>query len=79
MKFTKITKRQARKLFADNSPIYVIAHKMRPGGPFHMGMTIFPQRYHEESRTFDQMINDFTYYNCSHETGYYPAYYQENN
>jgi len=71
----RINKRIARKLFAESKPFYIIAHKMRPGGPFHMGMTVFPSAYHEEQRDFDYMISNFSWYNCSYETGYYPAYY----
>lgn len=26
---------------------------------------------------FDKMVNAFTFYNCSNETGRYPAYYKD--
>lgn len=75
--FTRITKREARKLFAQDKPFYIIAHKMRPGYPFSMGMTIHPTEYHAENRRFDQMVSNWNWYNASYETGYYPAFYLE--
>jgi len=75
--FTRISKRAARKLFSEGKPLYVIAHKMRPGMPFQMGMTIFSEKYLEENKDFDSMVNNFAFYNCSYETGYYPAFYLE--
>jgi hypothetical protein len=75
--FTRINKRIARKLFEEGKPIYTIAHKLRPGYPFSMGLTIFPDEEKRNNRTFDAAVNNFIYYNCSHETGYYPAFYLE--
>ena len=75
--FKRINKRLARKLFASGKSFYIIAHKMRPGGPFHMGMTIHAANALKENWSFDQYINNFMYYNCSWETGYYPAFYLE--
>ena len=75
--YTRISKRIARKLFEQGKSFYIIAHKMRPGYPFTMGMTVFPIAYHEESKDFDYLVNNWNYYNASYETGYYPAFYLE--
>ncbi len=75
-KFVRITQTQARKRWAANEPLYVIAHKMRPGRPFSMGMTVFPAQY--PVQTFDQMLANFCFHNANcHETGLYAAYYIE--
>ena len=74
-RYTRITKLRARVLFATGKPFYIIAHKMRPGFPFSMGMTIDPLHYTAENVNFDAMVNNFSFYNCSHETGAYPAFY----
>ena len=74
--YTRITKAQASAMFDFNEPFYIIAHKMRPGFPFSMGFNINPERYHDESKSFTQMVLDFAFYNCSYETGYYAAFYK---
>jgi hypothetical protein len=73
--YRRINKRFARKMFQDGNPFYIVSHKMRPGGPFAMGMAVYPSKHKEESRTFDQLVQDWNYYNASWETGYYPAFY----
>ncbi len=82
--FTRISKAQARKRFLAGKPVYIIAAKMRPGYPFSMGMLAHPAEYIERVETgldsgcpFDNMARNFTWYNCTYETGYYPAFYVE--
>lgn len=88
-RYTRISKIEARKRFNNGESLYVIAHKMRPGFPFSMGMTIdgaanlkdFAESYPNGHpnipgfNAFDRMLNNFSYYNCTHETGYYAAFY----
>ena len=33
----------------------------------------------EESSTFDKRVNNFEYYNCNYELGYYTSFYVEVN
>ncbi len=67
-------------------PFYIIAHKMRPGFPFRLGMTIDPKHVRAERNVtptyptveslFDATVTEFCYYNADcHETGLYPAFY----
>jgi hypothetical protein len=85
-RYTRISKVAARKMFNANQPFYIIAHKMRPGFPFSMGMTIHPKRIKEERSTsptyptveslFDATVTEFCWYNANcHETGTYAAFY----
>jgi len=77
-RFRRINKRIARKWFEEGKAFYMVPHKLRPGGPFGMGMMIFPAGEKREGRTFDEIVNNFVYYNCGHnEVGYYPAFYEE--
>lgn len=92
-RYTRISKREARKLFDAAGNFYIIAHKMRPGFPFSMGMTVIGARYAEENAervkyghggteqapyTFDILVRDFCWYNANcHETGTYAAFYTE--
>lgn len=84
--YTRVSKREARKLWDENKPFYIIAHKMRPGFPFSMGMTIDPAHvkaernftptYPTPESQFDATVTEFCYYNANcHETGTYPAFY----
>jgi len=84
--YTRITKREARKRWNSNQGFYIIAHKMRPGMPFSLGMTVDPA-HHKAERSpsptwptpesfFDALVCEFCLYNANcHETGTYPAFY----
>jgi hypothetical protein len=86
-RYTRISKAQARRIFeSGKDSFYIIAHKMRPGMPFSMGMTIDCARYATENAErakygseligFDSMTANFCYYNANcHETGTYAAFY----
>ncbi len=85
-RFTRISKREARKLFDAGKAFYIIAHKMRPGMPFSMGMTIDGAHVRAERQCsptyptpehfFDATVTEFCWYNANcHETGTYAAYY----
>lgn len=74
-KYERITKNQARKLFNAGNSFVMVPCKCRL---FTMwGLDCFIDGYdeRESGRTFDTIINMFTYYNCNNELGYYPAFY----
>ncbi len=89
----RISKAQARKLFAADRPIYLCPHKMRPDGPFSCACLILGKSYLEnaemyrndpqlwkgtlEKTAWDLMYNNWCFYNATYETGYYAAYYVE--
>jgi hypothetical protein len=84
--YTRISKRDAKRRFDAGETFYIIAHKMRPGMPFGMGMTIDGAHYARENAerakyqlsqyTFDVVVRDFCWYNANcHETGHYAAFY----
>lgn len=86
-RFRRISKAEAWKRWRDGKQISVCPAKLRPGFPFspHMDMS-FPRAMWEISNritetpalwylTWTRMIREFGAYNCSHETGYYPAFY----
>jgi hypothetical protein len=85
-RYTRISKAKARKMFEAGKPFYIVAHKMRPGMPFSMGMIIDGSHYAKENaerakyqlsqETFDSVVTNFCYYNANcHETGTYAAFY----
>lgn len=76
-RYTRISKQRARSMFTTGEPFYIIAHKMRPGFPFSLGMMIDGKHYAEEGGTFASMLRAFCWYNANcHETGTYAAYYE---
>ena len=74
--YTRITKTQASAMFDSHEPFYIIARKCRPGFPFSMGMILEAPLLHDKYSSFDSAVMNFSIYNCSHETGYYPAFYR---
>lgn len=66
--YTKITKPAARRLYNEGSKILLTPCKLRP-----IPCGVYVSR--ASGRDFDKLINEFEYYNCNSETGYYTAYY----
>lgn len=84
MAFKRITKAEARKRYENNEPFVMCPCKMRPGFPFGMHSTIFPEAhkpagYPELWDSFDSVYNNWAYYNASYEAGYYAHFYIEEN
>ena len=71
MEFTRINKRQARKLYEQHKEFWIAAVNMRPC----TGLLIGSPSYNSYEMTFEQLVNSFTYYNCNNECGRYPAFY----
>ncbi len=69
--FVRITKQQARKRLADGKTVYICACNMNPDHPFG-GAARIP-----ENRDFQIFINEYRFYNCDYERGYYVNFYIE--
>lgn len=72
--YQRIDKRIARRLYNDGQDIYVTPVYCRP----ESCLMVDVQRDYESCQdyTFDQIINEFIFYNCGYsELGRYPAYY----
>ena len=76
--FRQCSKKMAEIKFNLGEEIVLCPCKLRPGFPFSPHLTIHSQKWVNEGKTFEQMVKEFIYYNCSHEAGYYPHYYIEN-
>ena len=77
----RISKRTARKLFNEKKDFLIIPCKINPNNMWGIGAKInqyyynqFPEIFEKD---FDVLVREYTFYNCSYETGYYPAYYIE--
>lgn len=70
----KINKATARKLYKVGKAFWITACNMRPECGLYMQPSWIQSGFGGD---FDRMINNFTYYNCDYERGYYPAFYVE--
>ncbi len=79
---TKLTKKDALKRFLKGEGVVLCASKMYPNGMWNTGITISTDNYDSENIAytseldyFNKLINDYSYYNCSKETGLRVSYY----
>lgn len=61
MNYQKISKARARRLFNEGTTIYLNTNKAR--------MTWAIPIRHTIERTFDALVNEFSYYNCNGDLG----------
>lgn len=70
----KMNKTAARKMWNEGKEFWITACNLRS----ECGLLIDPMRIASEfDGDFDKMVNAFTFYNCTNETGRYPAYYRD--
>jgi hypothetical protein len=71
--YERINKSQAKKLLASGKCVAIVPHKIRPGFPFAMHSTLYP----EKIDSFEETIRYYKYMNCnSTEVGLYPSFYR---
>lgn len=73
-KITRISKQKARKLYEQGEYIRLYPCNLRPDNPYVCG-DIININTGDEHIPFDKQVSWFEYYNCSLETGKYPAFY----
>lgn len=75
--YTRINARKARRLYDSGVDLMVCACRLDPVSPWLNGPTFNNHGLEkwELEKAFSKFVNAFTYYNCSIETGLYPAYY----
>ena len=71
LRLYRINKRLARKLVNMGCDIYVKPHKMNANNIFCNMMIINGNTLDNCSKTFDDYVNIYQYYNCNSECGYY--------
>lgn len=71
MTYKRVTKRQARKLHEEGKPYFMQSCKMSVDGIWQPPM---PVTDHNDL-DFDVLVNEFKYYCCNYERGYYPHFY----
>lgn len=73
MIYSRLFKNQARKAYEQGTALVVVPCKFRPDSPW--GFSYHLKKSEHPTDMFDDIINNFTFYNCVYETGYYPAFY----
>lgn len=69
VKYVRTNKRGARSTYNKGQMVIITPCNMRPeyGGIF--------DKYIDEGRVFDSIVNEYEFYNCRCGVGEYPAYY----
>lgn len=84
--YKRITKAAARKLYNSGHTIRICAVNMSPVNIWGAYSDTNNREYTNissdgfnntiaKNKAFETVVNAFIYYNCNHETGYYPAFY----
>ena len=69
----RIRKNEARKLFNCGDSVYLVACKMNPESPW-VG---YVEVKKDSDKLFDDVVNEFEYYNCNYTTGRYAHFYKD--
>lgn len=80
--YTRVNRKRARTLFDAGRTVRMVPSKMVPmtSSEVGYGMAIainkaeLTERYFD-FKDFDDLASNFASYNCTYETGYYPAFY----
>ena len=77
----RLTKKQARILFNEGSPVLIVPCKCSPfdfiGRLSRYGSVAYKPIMSEDYSDFDKFVNAFEYYNCNPELGRYAAFYKK--
>lgn len=73
-KYRRIDKRVARRLYDAGEDVLFIPCNMRPDNMWGLGIVENKYLLGQEE-TFDKLVNAYTWYNCTNETGRYVAFY----
>lgn len=72
-KYTRVRKDVARKLFKEGRVIYLTPSNVQ-ASDCNMWIKPYPIN-NEGKRDFDSTVNQFEYYNCNSELGYYACFW----
>ena len=68
----RVNKAIARKMYRNGCEIKLLPCKVRLDNEWVSPIAISLETHHD---TFDRVVNQYEYYNCNAELGYYSAYY----
>lgn len=73
--FERVTKKTARAAYRAGLTVLWCPVNLAPFTSWGLEMPINAQNWNCDNKTFDEVLNEYTFYNCNNETGKYPAYY----
>ena len=75
--YRRITKSNAKKLYADGHTLIIAPVYANMNSPWHLWaiMQYNGKDGDTPGQSFERVVNSFTYYNCNAELGRYPKYY----
>lgn len=68
--YKRIRKNEARRMYNNGVTVYLLPCKVYPDDNHP-----WIKPYRMEGRPFEKTVNEFEYYNCNAELGYYTAFY----
>ena len=68
----KVNKATARKMYRSGCEIHLLPCKVRLNNEW---VSPIPVSLETHKETFDRVVNQYEYYNCNAELGYYAHYY----
>jgi hypothetical protein len=77
-RYRRITRREAYQRFEDNLPFLLVGNRLQPQpGPMGMHSSIHPATYKVDghTRTFEEVLEDWAFFNASIEAGMGPHFY----
>lgn len=79
-KMARVSKATARRLYDAGVEVVIVACKFlpHPDAPNGVAMRMPPAREYgtiNDGDPFDRVVNAYAFANCTHETGYYPAFW----
>lgn len=66
----RVSKRTARRYYNNGESIIILPVKC-----YSEQFAFETEKNYNKIRTFDNLVTEFEYYNCNHETGHYAAFY----
>lgn len=72
----QVNKTVAKRLYNAGHEIYLLACNLNPHSAWN---NIYTANVDIRGLQFDTMLNQFTYYNCGSQLGYYPRFYAATN
>lgn len=66
----RVSKRTARRHYNNGDPIIILPVKC-----YSEQFSFETVENYNKVKDFDQLVNEFEFYNCNHECGYYSAFY----
>lgn len=75
-KYSRVDKRVARKLYNEGKDVLFVPCNMRPDNSWGLGILENCENCGNVGWTFDELVENYIWYNCNAETGRYVAFYK---